>query len=29
MLAALAGLLFFDVVLLTFGLRQFHKKAVT
>jgi ABC-2 type transport system permease protein len=29
MIAAVAGLLFFDVVLLTFGLRQFHKKAVT
>jgi ABC-2 type transport system permease protein len=29
MIAAVSGLLFFDVVLLTFGLRQFHKKAVT
>jgi ABC-2 type transport system permease protein len=29
MIAAVAGLLFFDVVLMTFGLRQFHKKAVT
>jgi len=29
MIAAVAGLLFFDVVLLAFGLRQFHKKAVT
>ena len=29
MIAAIAGLLFFDVVLMTFGLRQFHKKAVT
>jgi ABC-2 type transport system permease protein len=29
MIAAVTGLLFFDVVLLTFGLRQFHKKAVT
>src|ERR1700726_1475231 len=29
MIAAVAGLLFFDVVLLTFGLVQFHKKAVT
>src|SRR5271154_3766419 len=29
MLAAVGGLLFFDVALMTFGLRQFHKKAVT
>ena len=29
MIAAVSGLLFFDIVLLTFGLRQFHKKAVT
>jgi hypothetical protein len=29
MIAAVGGLLFFDVALLTFGLRQFHKKAVT
>jgi ABC-2 type transport system permease protein len=29
MLAAVSGLLFFNVVLLTFGLVQFHKKAVT
>jgi ABC-2 type transport system permease protein len=29
MIAAVAGLLFFDVALMTFGLRQFHKKAVT
>jgi len=29
MIASVAGLLFFDVVLMTFGLRQFHKKAVT
>jgi ABC-2 type transport system permease protein len=29
MLAVLAGLLFFDVLLLAVGLRQFHKKAVS
>jgi ABC-2 type transport system permease protein len=29
LLAVLAGLLFFDVLLLTVGLRQFHKKAVS
>jgi ABC-2 type transport system permease protein len=29
LLAVLAGLVFFDVLLLTVGLRQFHKKAVT
>jgi ABC-2 type transport system permease protein len=29
LLAVLAGLLFFDVFLLTLGLRQFHKKAVS
>jgi ABC-2 type transport system permease protein len=29
MIAAVSGLLFFNVVLLTFGLVQFHKKAVT
>jgi ABC-2 type transport system permease protein len=29
MLAAVGGLCFFDVLLFTFGLRQFHKKAVT
>jgi ABC-2 type transport system permease protein len=29
LLAVLAGLLFFNVLLLTLGLRQFHKKAVT
>ncbi len=29
MTAAVGGLLFFDVALLAFGLRQFHKKAVT
>jgi ABC-2 type transport system permease protein len=29
LLAVLAGLLFFDVLLLAVGLRQFHKKAVT
>jgi ABC-2 type transport system permease protein len=29
LLAVLAGLLFFNVLLLTLGLRQFHKKAIT
>jgi ABC-2 type transport system permease protein len=29
MIAVLGGLIFFDVLLLTVGLRQFHKKAVT
>ena len=29
LIAVLAGLVFFDVLLFTLGLRQFHKKAVT
>jgi len=29
MLAAFGGLIFFDAVLFIFGLRQFHKKAVS
>jgi ABC-2 type transport system permease protein len=29
MLAAVGGLIFFDLLLFTFGLRQFHKKAVS
>jgi hypothetical protein len=29
MLAVLAGLIFFDALFLTLGLRQFHRKAVS